>query len=149
MSLNDPHGMAFYFHRAESLLSGRSKIKMTPEIWGMLDDHLAESRIIAAKPDPLTTKEKAALYVLIEIVSNLKPRIHLLSGRATAKARAELALKTKDDVLNAIIAEEDKPGLKRSTLLGRVNARWKAAGGSKITYEALRARQKRQKKRSS
>jgi hypothetical protein len=95
---------------------------MTPEIWGMLDDHLAESRIIAAKPDPLTTKEKAALYVLIEIVSNLKPRIHLLSGRATAKARAELALKTKDDVLNAIIAEEDKPGLKRSTLLGRVNA---------------------------
>jgi hypothetical protein len=145
----DPHGMAFYFHRAESLLSGRAKTKMTPEIRAMLERHLAEARKIAAKPGPLNLPEEKALRVLVEIVSNLKPRIHLLLNRATAKAREELAKQTKDDVLNVIIAEETKPDLNRNIVLMRVNKRWTALGGSKITYDALRGRQKRQKKRSS
>jgi hypothetical protein len=92
---HDPHGMAFYFHRAESLLSGRAKIKLTPEIWDMLERHLAEARKIAAKPDPLTAREQAALYVLIEIVSSLKPRNSLLLNRATGRGREKLAEKAE------------------------------------------------------
>jgi hypothetical protein len=85
-----PDRMAFYFHRAESLLSGRAKITMTPEIRDMLERHLALCRKIATKLGPLNT-ETGELFVLVEIVSALKPRLNILLNRATGRGRAAIA----------------------------------------------------------
>lgn len=165
VSPEDLHGLSYYIRRAEDLLAGLTDTKesLTSDDRAMLERHLARAREIATKPEPLTISEKRALYTFVEIVGALGPRLQSLrnrakgdwqaeikaaSNRATAKARAALAKQTDDEAVNVIIAEEDKPGLKRNTLLGRVNVRLTAAGGSAITYEALRARQKRKKKRS-
>jgi hypothetical protein len=79
---------------------------------------------------------------LCEIVSALGPRLRSLRNRATMssarKARTAKAKKTGSDVLNTIIADETKTGLKPRTILQRVNARWKVLGKEPITYDALR-----------
>ncbi len=89
-----PDRMAFYFHRAESLLSGRAKIKLTPEIRAMLERHYARCRKTAEKLGPLSP-EIGELFSFIDIVSALKPRRYVLLNRVTGRGREKLAEKAE------------------------------------------------------
>jgi hypothetical protein len=128
----------FYLRRAETLLASW---RGTAENRALLERHFARAKELVAKSEHTYTDEQA-LQTFIEIVCALAPRLQSLRSRATAPARAAKALKTGSNQLNAIIAEETQPGLKRKDILERVNARWEKLGGSKISVEALCGRQK-------
>ena len=148
----DPHGLSYYIRRAEDLLAGLTDTKesLTLDDRAMLERHLERAREIAPKPDPLTISEKRVIHTFVEIVGALGPRLQTLRDRAknssATKARAAQSKKYGWDVLNAIIAEETRPGRKRNDVLKSVNERWTMQGGEAISSEALRSRQKRQKK---